>query len=107
MSFGRGRHAATISTPRPRNDRREHLDGLRAALDAHAGVGGRLVERCGVTWLSLVRYGSPRRTFDIGCDFRDGAWWFVRSASGTTIAPVDDITGTVKAIEHELGGVDG
>ncbi|XVQ10005.1 hypothetical protein ACQP1W_47080 [Spirillospora sp. CA-255316] len=107
MSFGRGRHAATISTPRPHNDRREHLNELRAAIDARPGIGGGLVERRGVTWLDLVRYGSPRRTFTIGCDFRDGEWWFVRSADGTTIAPADDITGTVKAIEHELGGADG
>ncbi|GAA2433803.1 hypothetical protein GCM10010191_55090 [Actinomadura vinacea] len=107
MSFGRGRHAATINTRRPRNDRREHLNELRAAIDARPGIGGGLVERRGVPWLNLVRYWSPRRTLDIGCDFRDGAWWFVRLTDGTTIAPVDDITGTVRAIEHELGGVNG
>ncbi|MFC5745205.1 hypothetical protein [Actinomadura rugatobispora] len=104
MSFARGRHAATISTPRPHNDRREHLNELRAAVEARPGIGCGLVERRGVTWLDL---GSPRRTFAIGCDFRDGAWWFVRSADGTAIAPADDITGAVKAIERELGGVGG
>ncbi|GAA2427156.1 hypothetical protein GCM10010191_45000 [Actinomadura vinacea] len=105
MSFGRGRHAATVDKPQPHNDRREHLAKLWAGVNAHPGIGGRLVERRGVVRLYVVRDGSPHRKVDVGCDFRRGGWWFVWLTDGRMIAQVGDVTGTADVIAHELGEV--
>lgn len=100
MNFDKGRHAATMDAP-PRNDRREHLFALDAGVRAHPELAGGLVERRGVTWVSVVRYGGPRRA-EIGCDFRDGGWWFCWAADGRPIGPACDITGALDAIAGEL-----
>ena len=101
MSFYEGRHAVTMDAP-PRNERREYLSELLAGVHAHPELAGGLVERRGVTWANVVRYGGPRRTVEIGCDFRDGGWWFCWAADGRAIAPVSNIPGTLGAIAREL-----
>ncbi|TMQ92025.1 hypothetical protein ETD83_28285 [Actinomadura soli] len=104
MSFDKGRHAATMDGP-PRNDRREYLSELHEGVEAYRGLAGGLIERRGVTWVSVVRYGGPRRTAEIGCDFRDGGWWFCWAADGRIIAPACDIIGALDTIARELAAV--
>ncbi|MFI0366309.1 hypothetical protein ACH35V_00435 [Actinomadura sp. 1N219] len=106
MSFDKGRHAATVDAP-PRNERREYLSALHEGVRAHPELAGGLIERRGVSWVSVVRYGGPRRTAEIGCDFRDGGWWFCWAADGRAIAPASDITRALDAITRELAEVDG
>ncbi|TMQ99171.1 hypothetical protein ETD83_18425 [Actinomadura soli] len=106
MSFDKGRHAATVDAP-PRNERHEYLSALHEGVRAHPELAGGLIERRGVSWVSVVRYGGPRRTAEIGCDFRDGGWWLWWAANGQAIAPASDITGALDAITRELASRDG
>ncbi|MFI0482735.1 hypothetical protein [Actinomadura sp. 9N215] len=101
MGYDKGRHVATIDVS-PRNERREHLSALDVGVRAHPELAGGLVERRGVSWVSVVRYGGPRRRVEIGCDFRDGGWWFCWASDGRAIAPASDVTGTLDAVAGEL-----
>ncbi|MFI0373606.1 hypothetical protein ACH35V_37600 [Actinomadura sp. 1N219] len=107
MNFDKGRHAATLDVPPPRNDRRMHLSELDEGVRTHPELAGGLIERRGVTWVSVVRYGGPRRTVEIGCDFRDGQWWFCWAADGRPIRPACDVSATLDAVASELAGVSG
>ncbi|GAA4241484.1 hypothetical protein GCM10022254_70490 [Actinomadura meridiana] len=104
MSFGKGRHAATPRAVPPRNDRRTYLFELDAAVRTHPELAGGLVERRGVTWVSVAGHGGPRRTVEIGCDFRDGQWWFCWAADGRPIRPARDVAQTLDAVASALGG---
>ena len=102
---GKGRHAATATMAAPPcNQRIAHLSELHAAVQTHPELDSGLLERRGATWVSIVRYAGPRRTVEIGCDFRAGAWWFCRP-NGQPIAPATDITGTLDKVTDKLRAV--
>jgi hypothetical protein len=98
MSFRRGRHAATAERPALRNQRREHLKTLQAAAQVRLRFAGRIVERRG---LPVLHLGAV----EIGCDYADGAWRFIRAKDGTEIARADDVDGAVDAVIRQSEGV--
>lgn len=104
MGFDKGRHAATGNQPRTTNQRREHLETLKPAIEVRPELTCRIVERAGTATLSVVTDGVPPRAIEIGCDFTEGTWWFTWADDGQTIATVDDIDGTTHVIVRELSG---
>ncbi|SFN78319.1 MULTISPECIES: hypothetical protein [Actinomadura] len=95
-----GDHTGVL--PATRNDRRTHLDALRAAVELRPELAGGVVERRGVAWVSVVRVGGPRRTVEIGCDYVRSGWWFTWS-DGRPIAPVGNVQSVVGRLVRELG----
>ncbi|TMR06406.1 hypothetical protein ETD83_04745 [Actinomadura soli] len=94
-----GKHAAGNVLP---NERLVHLEALRAAVDARRELACRLIERRGMTWVSVVRIGGSGRLVEVGCDYVRAAWWFTWS-DGRPIAPVRNVEGVVAALVRELG----
>ncbi|MEO3828463.1 hypothetical protein [Actinomadura sp. B10D3] len=88
--------------PATRNDRRTHLDALRAAVEGQPGLACGAVERRGVAWVSVVRVGEPRRMVEIGCDYVRSGWWFTWS-DGRPITPVGNVQSVVGRLVRELG----
>ncbi|MEU8800431.1 hypothetical protein [Spirillospora sp. NPDC048819] len=98
MGMQPGRQAAT---PVPSNERRAHLDALRAAVEARRELACGVVERRGVTWVSVVGVGEARRLVEVGCDYVRSAWWFIRD-DGRPIAPARDVHHAVDVLVREL-----
>lgn len=96
MRVQSGRHA-----PAPSNERRVHLRALGAAIEARRELACGLVERHGVTWVSVVGVGS-RQLVEIGCDYVRSAWWF--TWDGRPIAPARDVSRAVDVLVRELVG---
>ncbi|MFC4053968.1 hypothetical protein ACFOY4_30105 [Actinomadura syzygii] len=84
-----------------RSDRQTHLGELRAAIEAHPELACGVVERRGVSWISVVRVGAPQRLVEVGCDFLRAEWWFTWS-DGRTIGSVRDVDGVVAVLVREL-----
>ncbi|MFC5749238.1 hypothetical protein [Actinomadura rugatobispora] len=102
MWFGRGRHAATDGQRRRTgNQRREHLERLGRAVGARPGFKCRVGEEGGVHALHVEKGGT---SLEVGCDFRDGRWWFTWPGDGRAIVPVAALYGAVRVIVQELGG---
>lgn len=96
-----GRHAATVERPAPSNQRRVHLDALRAAVEARRELACGMVERRGVTWVSVVGVGGVRRPVEVRCDYVRSAWWFTWD-DGRPIAPARDVRHAVDVLVREL-----
>jgi hypothetical protein len=56
----------------------------------------------GIPVLHVINAELPRRSVEAGCDFVDGAWWFVWAGSGVTIGTVDDVSGVVAVVAVEV-----
>lgn len=97
-----GNHTATGVLPARHNDRRLHLDALRAAVEGRRELACGMVERRGVAWVSVVRVGASRRMVEVGCDYVRSGWWFTWS-DGRPIAPVQNVHGVVARLVGELG----
>lgn len=95
-----GRHSAVGVESAMRSDRRVHLDALRAAVQARPELACGIVERRGVTWVSVIRVGS-RRMVEVGCDYMRSGWWFTW-ADGRLIGPVWDVERVVGVLVREL-----
>jgi hypothetical protein len=87
----------------PSNERRVHLDALRAAIDTRRELACGMVERRGMTWVSVVGVGGARRLVEVGCDYVRSAWWFVWD-DGRRIAPVSDVQTVVDLLVDQVGG---
>ncbi|TDD37306.1 hypothetical protein E1287_09125 [Actinomadura sp. KC06] len=85
------------------NERVVHLGALRDAVDARRELACGLIERRGVTWVSVVRVGGSGRLVEVGCDYVRAAWWFTWS-DGRPIAPVRNVEGVVAVLVRELAG---
>jgi hypothetical protein len=95
-----GKHTGVL--PATRNDRRVHLDALRAAVEGRPELASGVVERRGVAWVSVARVGETWRMVEIGCDYVRSGWWFTWS-DGRPIAPVRNVHGVVARLVRELG----
>jgi len=62
-----------------------------------------MMSQRGVSWVNVALREAPRRTVDVGCDYRDGDWWFCWLADGARIARAADVAGCIEAIARELG----
>ncbi|WP_242909660.1 hypothetical protein [Actinomadura terrae] len=103
MSFDKGKYATVLDVP-PRNDRRAHIARLHVGVMAHKELADALIERRGVSWVSVARYGSPRRTAEFKCGFRNSERRFYRTADGST-GTTSAITGTLDTAASELAAV--
>ncbi|MFB4305852.1 hypothetical protein [Actinomadura sp. GTD37] len=83
-----------------RNDRRTHLDALRAAVEARRELACEVVVRRGVAWVSVA--GSSQARVEVGCDYLRSGWWFTW-ADGRLIAPVRDVQCVVDRLVDGLG----
>jgi hypothetical protein len=78
MSFDSPRHAkAPADQPVLTSERRGHLTTLDEAMVARGGMSCGVVPRDGVPVLHVINAVLPRRSVEVGCDFVDGAWWFI------------------------------
>lgn len=95
---GRPRHLKVAG-----DERREHLDALREAINSGTSFTTRLVAPVGADWfLRVVNTDAAKLAEDIGCRIEeDGDYWFTWSW-GDTISPADDLNGTVEAIRRVL-----
>ncbi|MBX6767229.1 MAG: hypothetical protein IRY90_08780 [Actinomadura rubrobrunea] len=84
----------------PRNQRRSHLEALKAAL-APQEVHGTVVERRGFPLLRVVRLGTAR-VREVGCDYVRGVWWFVWADTGETIGSADRTDMAARKIAQAL-----
>lgn len=84
-----------------RSDRQVHLGELRTAVEARPGLACGVVERRGVSWISVVRVDAPQRLVEVGCDFVRAEWWFTWS-DGRPIGSVRDVGGVVAVLVREL-----
>ncbi|TDC61539.1 hypothetical protein E1200_28715 [Actinomadura sp. GC306] len=85
----------------PSNERRVHLDALRAAIDTRRELACGMVERRGMTWVSVVGVGGARRLVEVGCDYIRSAWWFTWD-DGRPIVPARDVHRAVDVLTREL-----
>ncbi|MFI0405151.1 hypothetical protein [Actinomadura sp. 3N508] len=81
------------------NERVANLHVLRDAVEARRELACGLIERRGVSWVSVVRVGGSGRLVEVGCDFVREAWWFTWS-DGRPIAR--DVDGVIGALVREL-----
>ncbi|TDC55050.1 hypothetical protein E1281_14640 [Actinomadura sp. KC345] len=103
MGMRFGGHADTAERPAPSNERRVHLDALRDAVQARQELACGMVERRGVTWVSVVGVGGTRRLVEVGCDYGRSTWWFTWS-DGRPIVPARDVHRAVDVLIRELAG---
>ncbi|TDB86031.1 hypothetical protein E1264_19260 [Actinomadura sp. KC216] len=83
------------------NERVANLHVLRGAVEARRELACELIERRGVTWISVARFGGSGRLVLVGCDFVREAWWFTWQ-DGRPIAPVRDVEGVIAMLVREL-----
>ncbi|MFI0370162.1 hypothetical protein ACH35V_20020 [Actinomadura sp. 1N219] len=86
-----GKRAAGSVLP---NGQLVHLGALRDAVEARRELACGLIERRGVTWVSVVRVGGSGRLVEVGCDYVRAAWWFTWS-DGRPVAAVWNVEGVV------------
>ncbi|REE97849.1 hypothetical protein [Thermomonospora umbrina] len=93
-------------SPRAHDDKaRQHLEALQEAITKQTTFTARLVRPQGTdfTYLRVFNPDAAKLAEDVGCRIEDdGDHWFWWSW-GNTIAPADDIDGTVKAIKRVIG----
>lgn len=105
MSFDRRRHESIpADRPIPNSQRRTFLDVLRLDLMQRHQIASEVLRRDGRLVLFTVVFLPKARTVEIGCEMRDGRWWFTWATDDDrTIAPVEDTSGTADVIADVLG----
>jgi ketosteroid isomerase-like protein len=99
MLFSRGRHATNRGWRRKHDQRREHLEALKERTETWTGLGCRIVEQRGIPVLCVMKDGA---WLEIGCDYRNGVWWFVRVNDARVIVPVNGVSWAARMIVQEL-----
>ncbi|MFC6880169.1 MULTISPECIES: hypothetical protein [Actinomadura] len=104
MSHHSPRHArVSADQPMPDDGRRSYLSALEAAVGEHGGMSCGVVPREGTPVLHVINAELPGRWVEVGCDYVDGAWWFVWDCTGQTIGTVDDSAGVARVVGVEVG----